>query len=99
MGLEVFGRGLYAGKSNNMSERKRLESLRAILQAQSLPGMISSVQLTMNIDDGDDCAAYDLPGNLSLVVGMDFVRGPGFALFQEHYLNYFDIAAMGATPI
>jgi thiamine-monophosphate kinase len=65
----------------------------------------------MNADDNDDCAVYDFPGNLSLVIGMDFVRGPGFVLFQEHYLNYFDlgyylvvanlsdIAAMGATPI
>ena len=94
-----------------MSELKRLENVRTILQAQSLPGAISSVQLMMNADDNDDCAVYDFPGNLSLVVGMDFVRGPGFVLFQERYLNYFDlgyylvvanlsdIAAMGATPI
>src|SRR6266700_3016755 len=98
-------------KEKYMSEQKRLESVRTILQAQSLPGAISSVQLMMNADDNDDCAVYDFPGNLSLVVGMDFVRGPGFVLFQERYLNYFDlgyylvvanlsdIAAMGATPI
>lgn len=68
------------------------------------------MQLVSGAEDADDCAVYDLPGNLSLVVGMDFVRGTKFTLFQEGKLNYFDIgyylvvanlsdiAAMGATP-
>jgi len=89
-------------------EQQRLEIIRHILKVQ--PSEKLPMQLVSGAEDADDCAVYDLPGNLSLVVGMDFVRGTKFALFQEGYLNYFDIgyylivanlsdiAAMGATP-
>lgn len=94
-------------------EQQRLEMLRNILSGHSfLPRSLGSlVNLTMNAEDADDCAVYDLPGNVSLVVGMDFIRGTGFTLFKEKYLAYYDIgyylvianlsdiAAMGATPI
>jgi thiamine-monophosphate kinase len=89
-------------------EQQRLVIIRDILKAQS--GEILPMRLVSSTEDADDCAIYDLPGNLSLVVGMDFVRGTKFTLFQEGYLDYFDvgyylvvanlsdIAAMGATP-
>jgi thiamine-monophosphate kinase len=92
-------------------EQKRLEIVRQILAGQSFQDSSIPVQLVVNAEDADDCAVYDLPGNLSLVVGTDFIRGTGFVLFQEHYLSYFDIgyylvianlsdiAAMGATPV
>jgi len=92
-------------------EQKRLEIVRQILAEQPFLENSIPVQLVVNAEDADDCAIYDLPGNLSLVVGTDFIRGTGFILFQEQYLNYFDIgyylvianlsdiAAMGATPI
>lgn len=94
-------------------EQTRLQIIRSILKEQSLPLQSSnaSVDLVVDANDADDCAVYNFPGNLSLVVGMDFIRGTKFTLFREHYLNYFDIgyylvvanlsdvAAMGATPI
>jgi thiamine-monophosphate kinase len=94
-------------------EQTRLQIIRSILHEQSLPVQRStaSVDLVVDSSDADDCAVYNLPGNLSLVVGMDFIRGTKFTLFREQYLNYFDIgyylvvanlsdiAAMGATPI
>ena len=94
-------------------EQTRLQIIRSILQEQTLPvqGIAAGVNLVVDADDADDCAVYNLAGNLSLVVGMDFIRGTKFTLFREHYLNYFDIgyylvvanlsdvAAMGATPI
>jgi thiamine-monophosphate kinase len=92
-------------------EQKRLEIVRQILAGQSFQGNSIPVQLVVGTEDADDCAVYDLPGNLSLVIGTDFIRGTGFILFQRHYLSYFDIgyylvianlsdiAAMGATPI
>src|SRR5437763_7684803 len=94
-------------------EQTRLQIIRSILNEQSLPvqSIAAAVDLVVDSSDADDCAVYNLPGNLSLVVGMDFIRGTKFTLFREHYLNYFDIgyylvvanlsdvAAMGATPI
>ena len=92
-------------------EQKRLEIVRQILAVQSFQGNSIPVQLVVSAENADDCAVYDLPGNLSLVVGTDFIRGTGFILFQKGLLNYFDIgyylvianlsdiAAMGATPI
>jgi thiamine-monophosphate kinase len=94
-------------------EQERLQIIRSILKEQALPFQIpgGAVRLVVDANDADDCAVYDLPGNLSLVVGMDFVRGTKFTLFRENYLSYFDIgyylvvanlsdvAAMGATPI
>lgn len=89
-------------------EQKRLGIIQRIFKAQLIAK--TPMRLVSGIEDADDCAAYDLPGNLSLVVGMDFVRGTNFILFQEGYLDYFDvgyylvvanlsdIAAMGATP-
>lgn len=92
-------------------EQKRLEIIRQILKDQPSTGPNALARLVVSAEDADDCAIYDLPGNLSLVVGMDFVRGPNFLLFQEKQLDFFDIgyylvvanlsdiAAMGATPI
>ena len=94
-------------------EQTRLQIIRSILNEQSLPvqSIAAAVDLVVDSSDADDCAVYNLPGNLSLVVGMDFIRGTKFTLFRERYLNYFDIgyylvvanlsdvAAMGATPI
>jgi thiamine-monophosphate kinase len=94
-------------------EQERLKIIHSILGPQSplLSSVQSLVHLAISSADADDCAVYDLPGNLSLTIGSDYIRGTGFLLFQEHYLNYFDlgyylvvanlsdIAAMGATPI
>lgn len=92
-------------------EQKRLEIVRQILAVQSFQENSIPVQLVVSAEDADDCAVYDLPGNLSLVVGTDFIRGTGFILFEKGLLDYFDIgyylvianlsdiAAMGATPI
>jgi thiamine-monophosphate kinase len=90
------------------NEQKRLAIIQSIFKAQLSEKM--PMRLVSSTEDADDCAVYDLPGNLSLVVGMDFVRGTKFTLFQEGYLDYFDIgyylvvanlsdiAAMGAKP-
>ncbi|HLZ57883.1 MAG TPA: thiamine-phosphate kinase [Ktedonosporobacter sp.] len=89
-------------------ERSRLAVIRDLFGAQS--SAATDMHLVIGVQGQDDCAVYDLPGNLSLVIGSDFVRGTGFALFQEGLLSYFDIgyylvvanlsdiAAMGATP-
>jgi thiamine-monophosphate kinase len=90
------------------NEQKRIEIVQCIFKTKFFEK--TPMQLMGGVEDADDCAVYDLPGNLSLVVGMDFVRGTKFTLFQEGYLDYFDvgyylvvanlsdIAAMGATP-
>ncbi len=92
-------------------EQKRLETVRRVLAKQTLQEPNIPVQLIVDARDADDCAVYDFPGDLSLVIGTDFIRGTGFALFQQQLLDYFDIgyylvianlsdiAAMGATPI
>jgi thiamine-monophosphate kinase len=92
-------------------EQKRLEIIREILTSQPSQSFTSQVQLVAGVGDADDCAVYDIQGNLSLVVGTDFVRGTNFTLFRELYLDYFDIgyylvvanlsdiAAMGAIPV
>jgi thiamine-monophosphate kinase len=89
-------------------EQKRLAIIQRIFKAQLSEK--TPMRLVSGTEDVDDCAVYDLPGNFSLVVGMDFVRGTKFTLFQEGYLDYFDvgyylvvanlsdIAAMGAIP-
>jgi thiamine-monophosphate kinase len=68
-------------------------------------------RLIIGADDKDDCAAYDLDGPVTLVIGSDYVRGPKFALYEMGLLSNFDIgyylvaanvsdiAAMGAIPI
>src|SRR5437762_3018688 len=92
-------------------EHQRLELIRTLLRGQSSFSTNLPVSLAVRAEDQDDCAVYDFSDNLSLVVGMDFVRGTGFKLFQEGLLDYFDlgyylvvanlsdIAAMGAKPI
>lgn len=59
----------------------------------------------------DDCAVLDFHGEVSFVIGSDYVRGPKFALYEQGILNEYDlgfylvmanvsdIAAMGALPI
>src|SRR6266849_8944746 len=73
------------------SEQKRLEIIRDILKPKTFPRTDLPVQLAIGTEDADDCAVYDIYDNLSLVVGTDFVRGTNFKLFQEGYLNYFDL--------
>ncbi len=94
-------------------EQTRLQIIRSILNEQTLSvrNSAGAVHLVVDSSDADDCAVYNIVGKLSLVVGMDFIRGTKFTLFREGYLNYFDIgyylvvanlsdvAAMGATPI
>lgn len=90
-------------------EDHRLQIVHAILNVQSLHNPL--IQLVVGTSEKDDCAVYDFPGNLSLLVGSDFIRGPGFKLFQEGWLSFYDlgyylivanlsdIAAMGGVPI
>src|SRR5712691_7591966 len=92
-------------------EQERLEVIRNILKSQSPQSQSLPLRLIAGVEDADDCAVFDIYGDLSLVVGTDFVRGTNFMLFQEGYLNYFDlgyylvvanlsdIAAMGAQPV
>jgi thiamine-monophosphate kinase len=94
-------------------EQTRLQIIRSILNEQTLSvhNTAGAVHLVVDSSDADDCAVYNIVGKLSLVVGMDFIRGTQFTLFREGYLNYFDlgyylvvanlsdVAAMGATPI
>ncbi|MBP2340151.1 thiamine-monophosphate kinase [Saccharothrix coeruleofusca] len=69
------------------------------------------VELIAGADAQDDCAVFRLSGDLELVVGSDYVRGPKFRLYEMGHLNEYDlgyylvvanvsdIAAMGARPI
>jgi len=51
-------------------EQTRLQIIRSILNEQSLSaqGSAAEVNLVVDANDADECAVYDLPGNLSLVV-------------------------------
>jgi thiamine-monophosphate kinase len=67
--------------------------------------------LVIGADMKDDCAAYDIDGPATIVIGTDYVRGPHFKLYELGLLSNFDIgyylvaanvsdvAAMGAMPI
>jgi thiamine-monophosphate kinase len=71
----------------------------------------AEVKLTLGADQRDDCAVYRFSGDLELVAGSDYVRGPKFRLYELGYMNEYDlgfylaaanisdIAAMGAVPI
>ncbi len=90
-------------------EDQRLDIVHTILKLQQFQHPL--IHLAVGTTEKDDCAVYDFPGGLSLLVGSDFIRGPGFKLFQEGLLNFYDlgyylvvanlsdIAAMGGTPI
>jgi thiamine-monophosphate kinase len=94
-------------------EKKRLEIIRSLIpiDCELRPELAEIVRLRAGVSENDDCAVYELPGGMSLVVGMDFVRGTEFWLFQAGLLSFVDIgyylivanlsdvAAMGATPI
>src|SRR6266702_8780972 len=90
-------------------EDHRLQIVHDVLKVQAFQHPL--IQLMVGTAEKDDCAVYDFPGNLSLLVGSDFIRGPEFKLVQEGWLNFYDlgyylivanlsdIAAMGGTPI
>lgn len=99
---------LYSG------EKDRLKNIVIPTFSRHFPYFLHIAHTDITIAEGveafDDCAVIDI-GDISLVVGMDYVRGPGFALFQLGKLSYLDIgyylaianlsdvAAMGATPL
>jgi thiamine-monophosphate kinase len=65
----------------------------------------------LGVSDQDDCSAYSLSGEQTLVFGSDYVRGPKFSLYENGHIgnydigwylagaNLSDIAAMGAKPL
>ena len=71
-------------------------------------GLITTV---LDSADQDDCAVFSVTGDVDLVWGSDYIRGPKFSLFEKGYLSLYDIgwylaganlsdvAAMGAEPV
>lgn len=71
----------------------------------------ATATLLAGADKQDDCAVFAFDGNVDLVVGSDYVRGPKFALYERGFLdeydlgwyltaaNFSDVAAMGARPL
>lgn len=71
----------------------------------------ASANLVLGVAEQDDCAAYAMTGEQTIVFGSDYVRGPKFALYELGLLsnydigwylagaNLSDIAAMGAVPV
>jgi len=71
-------------------------------------GLITTV---LDAADQDDCAVLNVTGDVDLVWGSDYIRGPKFSLFEKGYLSLYDIgwylaganlsdiAAMGAVPV
>lgn len=69
------------------------------------------ISLRGGADRADDAAWLSLSGPMTLVASSDYVRGVGFALYENGNLSYYDlgyylvganfsdIAAMGASPI
>lgn len=69
------------------------------------------ISLTLGALSQDDCAAYHIRGDMVLVAGSDYIRGPKFRLYEMGLLgnydigwylagaNLSDIAAMGALPL
>lgn len=70
----------------------------------------SSAELTLGAAAQDDCAAFLINGQQTLVAGSDYIRGVKFSLYEAGLLsdydigwylagaNLSDIAAMGAVP-
>ena len=71
----------------------------------------AAVRIMLAAAARDDCAAYEMRGEMILVVGSDYVRGSRFKLYElglmsnfevGYYLvvaNLSDVAAMGALPV
>ncbi|MFE3196081.1 thiamine-phosphate kinase [Nocardia sp. NPDC059240] len=71
----------------------------------------ATAELLLGAGAQDDCAAFRLRGDLVLVAGTDYVRGPKFSLYEKGFLSNYDIgwylaganisdvAAMGAVPV
>lgn len=71
----------------------------------------ATAELLLGAGAQDDCAAFRMRGDLVLVAGTDYVRGPKFSLYEKGLLsnydigwylagaNISDIAAMGAIPV
>jgi thiamine-monophosphate kinase len=83
-----------------------LEALRRH-PAMPMAGLVARIDATQR----DDCAVVPIGDHHDLVIGSDFVRGEGFALYKQGLLtrqeigaylvgaNTSDIAAMGAAPL
>jgi thiamine-monophosphate kinase len=81
--------------------------------SRSAPLLLQGVSITTVLDssDQDDCAMFQVAGQVDLVWGTDYIRGPKFSLFELGHLSLYDIgwylaganlsdiAAMGAAPI
>ncbi len=92
------------------SERERIKRI-VELAARHPARAASGLDARVGLESLDDCAVVPMPGGVDLVVGSDFVRGPGFHLFKSgvltwHDLGYYliaanasDLAAMGAVPV
>lgn len=92
------------------TESKRVRLIvDAIARHPAVPG--AGVRAAVGAADLDDCAVVPIDADQDLVVGSDFVRGEGFALFRAGLLsrrdigayvvgaNASDLAAMGASPL
>jgi thiamine-monophosphate kinase len=101
--------------SKHSDEKQRVDALKALIGAGAPPRSWSvtggKLVLTLGAEAGDDCAVIETSGEISLILGSDYVRGSKFALFEagllDHYdLGYYlvganisDLAAMGAQPV
>ena len=91
-------------------EERRISAIQRLVLRYACDGRNDS-RIKVGVDGADDCAVLKLDAEHDLVVGSDFVRGEGFALFKAglltradigYYLvgaNISDIAAMGALPL
>ncbi len=91
-------------------EERRISAIQRLVSQYACGGRNDS-RIKVGVNGADDCAVLQLDAEHDLVVGSDFVRGEGFALFKAglltradigYYLvgaNISDIAAMGALPL
>ncbi|MBC8484759.1 MAG: hypothetical protein H8D45_01800, partial [Bacteroidetes bacterium] len=96
------------------TESVRLQILREILttgEESVLSVGHSNAIIAAGVTAFDDCAIVDINNTTSLVIGMDFIRGTGFDMFELGIMDYYDVgyyliianlsdvASMGAQPI
>jgi hypothetical protein len=51
----------------------------------------AEISLLLGADGRDDCAIYGIRGDVDMVIGTDYVRGPKFTMYELGLLSVYDL--------